>query len=111
MNGAEVYKFAVRQVPECIEKALSNAGVAASDIDLFVLHQANIRIIEAISKRLGAGMEHFPVNIDKTGNTSSASIPLLLDELNKGGRIKEGDMLVLSGFGGGLTYGACVMKW
>ncbi len=111
MNGAEVYKFAVRQVPECIEKALSDAGITASDVDLFVLHQANIRIIEAISKRLGAGMEHFPVNIHKTGNTSSASIPLLLDELNKEGKIKDGDTMVLSGFGGGLTYGACVLKW
>ena len=111
MNGAEVYKFAVRQVPDCIEKVLSDAGLKASDVDHFVLHQANIRIIEAISKRLGVGMDHFPVNIEKTGNTSSASIPLLLDELNKSGKLKDGDTMVLSGFGGGLTYGACVLKW
>lgn len=111
MNGGEVYKFAVRQVPDCIEKALVKADLKAEDIDLFVLHQANVRIIEAIAKRLKVGMEHFPVNADRVGNTSSAAIPLLLDELNKSGKIKPGMKLVLSGFGAGLTYGACVLRW
>ena len=77
----------------------------------FVLHQANLRIIEAIAKRLHVGMEHFPYNVDRVGNTSSAAIPLLLDELNKSGRIQKGQLLVLSGFGAGLTYGACVVRW
>ena len=111
MNGGEVYKFAVRQVPDCIEKALAKAELKAEDIDLYVLHQANIRIIEAIAKRLKVGMEHFPVNLDRVGNTSSAAIPLLLDELNKSGKIQKGQRLVLSGFGAGLTYGACVLRW
>ncbi|MBR1472564.1 MAG: ketoacyl-ACP synthase III [Lachnospiraceae bacterium] len=111
MNGGEVYKFAVRQVPDCIENALKKAGLTVADIDLFVLHQANVRIIEAIAKRLRAGMEHFPVNADRVGNTSSAAIPLLLDELRKSGKIQVGQRLVLSGFGAGLTYGACVMRW
>ncbi|MBO6207392.1 MAG: ketoacyl-ACP synthase III [Lachnospiraceae bacterium] len=111
MNGGEVYKFAVRQVPDCIEKTLEKAGLSVEDIDMFVLHQANVRIIEAIAKRLKADMEHFPVNADRVGNTSSAAIPLLLDELNKSGKIQKGQRLVLSGFGAGLTYGACVLRW
>ena len=111
MNGGEVYKFAVRQVPDTIEKALEKEGLSVADIDLFVLHQANVRIIEAIAKRLKADMSHFPVNADRVGNTSSAAIPLLLDELNKSGKIQKGQRLVLSGFGAGLTYGACVLRW
>ncbi|MBP5609386.1 MAG: ketoacyl-ACP synthase III [Lachnospiraceae bacterium] len=111
MNGGEVYKFAVRQVPDCIEKVLCKAGVSASEVDMFILHQANIRIIEAIAKRLDTGMERFPVNLSRVGNTSSAAIPLLLDELKKNDKIKSGQLLVLSGFGAGLTYGACVLRW
>ena len=111
MNGAEVYKFAVRQVPECIEEVLEKAGMNAGEIDHFVLHQANLRIIEAIAKRLGVVSERFPVNLDRVGNTSSAAIPILLDEMNKCGKIKPGDRLVLSGFGAGLTYGACALRW
>ncbi len=111
MNGAEVYKFAVRQVPECIDEVLETAGLSAGEIDHFVLHQANLRIIEAIAKRLGVAPERFPVNLDRVGNTSSAAIPILLDELNKCGKIKPGDRLVLSGFGAGLTYGACALRW
>lgn len=111
MDGREVFSFAVRQVPEVIREALEKAGMGVGDVDLFVLHQANKRIIEAISKRLSADMERFPMNLDKVGNTSSAAIPLLLDELNKSGRITLGMTLVLSGFGAGLTYGACVLRW
>ena len=111
MEGSEVYKFAVRTVPECIEKALAQAGLKTDEIDLYILHQANIRIIESIAKRLGVDKERFPHNLERVGNTSSAAIPLLLDELNKSGKIKRGAKLVLSGFGAGLTYGACVMRW
>ena len=111
MDGSEVYKFAVRQVPECIEEALDKAGLKPDDIDYYVLHQANIRIITSIAKRLGVSMEKFPYNLDRVGNTSSAAIPLLLDELNKRGKITKGTKLVLSGFGAGLTYGGCVLRW
>ena len=101
----------MRQVPDTIEKALEKISLTPADIDLYVLHQANVRIIEAIAKRLKVDMEHFPVNADRVGNTSSAAIPLLLDELNKSGKIQKGQRLVLSGFGAGRTYGACVLRW
>ena len=80
-------------------------------MDLFLLHQANRRIIEGISKRLGVDMARFPMNLERMGNTSSASIPLLLDELNRKGELRSGMRLVLSGFGAGLTCGACVLEW
>ena len=111
MNGQEVYRFAVKQVPACIDVALERAGLSVSDIDLFVLHQANVRIIEAVAKRLKVDMEKFPVNLDRVGNMSSATVPVLLDELNREGKLKAGQRLVLSGFGAGLTYGACVLEW
>ena len=78
---------------------------------MFVLHQANVRIIESVAKRLKTDISKFPMNLDKIGNMSSATIPVLLDELNRGGRIQDGNRLVLSGFGAGLTYGATVMVW
>lgn len=111
MDGREVYKFATRQVPACIREALEQAGLEAADIDLFVLHQANVRIIQSIARQLGVDQERFPVNLTHVGNTSSAAIPILLDELNKRGIIAKGQKIVLSGFGAGLTYGACVMVW
>ncbi|MBP5607044.1 MAG: ketoacyl-ACP synthase III [Lachnospiraceae bacterium] len=111
MDGSEVYKFAVRTIPECIEQLLKQAGLKACDIDMYILHQANIRIIGSIAKRLGVDAERFPHNLERVGNTSSAAIPLLLDELNKSDKIKRGAKLVLSGFGAGLTYGACLMCW
>lgn len=111
MNGQEVYKFATRQVPACINSALSKAKLGVEDIDLFVLHQANIRIIESVANRLKADISKFPVNLDRLGNMSSATIPVLLDELNRSGKIREGDRLVLSGFGAGLTYGASILVW
>lgn len=111
MDGREVFAFAVRQVPICIEEVLNKTGLTAEDVDLFVLHQANKRIIEGISKRLKADISKFPVNLDRVGNMSSAAIPVLLDELNSQGRLTSGITLVLSGFGAGLTYGACVLKW
>ena len=111
MNGQEVYKFATRQVPACINKALDKAGLCVDDVDLFILHQANVRIIESVAKRLKADIAKFPMNLDKVGNMSSATIPVLLDELNRSGKIKKGDRIVLSGFGAGLTYGASVLVW
>lgn len=111
MDGQEVYKFATKQVPACIQEALDKTGLAVADVDWFVLHQANVRIIESVAKRLKADIAKFPMNIHKIGNMSSATIPVLLDEWNRGGHIKEGDRLVLSGFGAGLTYGASILVW
>ena len=111
MNGQEVYKFAVRTVPKAILEALGEAGLTVSDIDLFILHQANIRIIESVAKRLKVPMEKFPTNLQECGNISAGSVPVLLDEINRAGRIKKGDKIVLAGFGGGLTWGAAVLEW
>lgn len=111
MDGQEVYKFATRQVPACIHDALAKANLTVEDVDLFILHQANVRIIESVAKRLKADISKFPMNLDKIGNMSSATVPVLLDELNRSGKIKKGDRLVLSGFGAGLTYGASILVW
>lgn len=111
MEGNEVFKFAVRVMPEAALEALRRAGVPAEEVDLFIPHQANIRIIDAAAKRLGIGSDKVFVNVQKYGNTSAASIPLALDEAIQAGRVKEGDTLVLVGFGGGLTWAASVVKW
>ena len=104
MNGQEVYKFAVKTVPKVIEKAVDKAGLKVEDIDLFVLHQANLRIIESVAKRLHQPMEKFPTNLEECGNISAASVPILLDNINKHGMICEGKKIVLAGFGAGLTW-------
>lgn len=111
MDGREIFKFAVSQVPKCIEELLTKADEDASNIDLVVLHQANLRIIASIAKRLNLDIEKFPSNVERVGNTSSASIPILLDEINKKGMLKRGMKLVMSGFGAGLTYGASLLVW
>lgn len=111
MNGQEVYKFAVRTVPDAIEKVLEKAGLKVDDIDLFLLHQANMRIIESVSKRLGQPMEKFPTNMQEYGNISAASVAILLDNANSAGMIKAGSKVVLAGFGAGLTWGATVLEW
>ena len=105
MDGQAVFKFAVKKVPEVIGELLQK------DIDLFVLHQANLRIIESVAKRMKTDLAKFPVNIEEYGNTSSASIPILLDELNKTGRFHKGQKIVLCGFGAGLTWGATLIEW
>jgi len=110
MDGREVFRFATRQVPEAILETLDKAGLEPEDIDLYILHQANLRIIESISKRLKVDMNHFPSNAQRVGNTSSASIPILLDEVRRAGRLKKGMKIVLSGFGAGLTYSACLLE-
>lgn len=111
MDGRAVYRFATRQVPVCIEQALQKAGMKAEEVDLFFLHQANLRILETIAKRLGIPMEKVPYNLDRYGNISSATIPVLLDEIKKRGKMVAGNKIVLAGFGAGLTYGACVLVW
>ena len=111
MDGREVFAFAVRQVPACIQEVLQRICLAPGDVDLYVLHQANRRIVEGIARRLAVEEDRFPMNLDRVGNMSSAAIPVLLDELNREGRLRPGMTLVLSGFGAGLTYGACVLRW
>lgn len=111
MDGQEVYKFAVHRVPEAIREAVARAGVSLEDIDLFILHQANIRIIESVSKRLKIPMEKIPVNLQECGNISAGSIPILLDFVNRRGMIQKGNKIVLAGFGAGLTWGASVLTW
>lgn len=111
MKGRKVFKFAVRVMGEAAEEVLAEAGLAKSDIDFFIPHQANIRIIDSAVKRLGLPMEKVLVNVDRYGNTSTASIPLALEEAVHSGRIKKGDNIVMVGFGAGLSWGAIALKW
>lgn len=111
MDGQEVYKFAVTTVPKSIMKALGEAGLQIEDIDYFALHQANIRIIQSVAKRLKVSEDKFPTSLDHCGNISAASVPILLDEMNQKGLLKAGMKIVLSGFGGGLTWGSAVIEW
>ena len=111
MDGQEVFKFAVSTVPKAIKEVLEKANVDKEEVDLFLLHQANERILQSVAKRLKVSIDKFPMNLDRYGNTSSASIAILLDELHRDGTIKRGDKLVLCGFGGGLTWGAIYLTW
>ena len=111
MDGREVFQFASRQVPVVLKEVIEKVNMTANEIDCFVLHQANSRIIECVSKRLGEPIEKFPMNIANVGNMSSASLPVLLDELNRGGKLKQGMKIAMAGFGAGLTYGGLVMEW
>lgn len=111
MVGKEVFKMAVTSSVSDIETVMKQAGITPEDVKYFILHQANIRIIDAIRQHLEQPTEKFPHNIEKYGNTSSASIPILLDEMKKENKIKAGDTLIFSAFGAGFTTGACVIKW
>ena len=111
MDGREVFQFAVRSVPEAIRRVLENNNLKTEEIDWFILHQANRRIVEAAARRLGMGIERFPMNLQEYGKTSSASIPILLHEMNRNGKLKKGQKLVLTGFGAGLSWGASVLEW
>ena len=111
MDGQEVYKFAVSTVPAAIKQVMDEAGLVESDIKYFLLHQANIRIIQSVAKRLKSDLDKFPITLDRCGNISAASVPILLDEVNKKGMLKCGDKIVLAGFGAGLTWSAAVMEW
>jgi 3-oxoacyl-[acyl-carrier-protein] synthase-3 len=94
-----------------MQYVLKQANVNKDDVTYFVLHQANLRIIDFIKSHFGATDEQFPINVNRYGNTSSVSIPLLLDELNKNGKLRKGDLLVFSAFGAGFTSAACVIEW
>lgn len=111
MAGAEVFKFAVRIMGNAAEEALRKAGLTKSDIDLLVPHQANMRIIQSSLNKLGMTEDNCMINIDKYGNMSAASIPVALAEADEQGRVKEGDCVLLVGFGGGLTWGASALIW
>lgn len=111
MRGNETFKVAVNTMCASINDALKSNGLTANDIKLFIPHQANLRIIQAIGKKLNVPMERFMINLDRYGNTSAASIPIALDEAVKEGRIEEGDNILLEAFGGGLTWGAVLIKW
>ncbi|NJN21074.1 MAG: beta-ketoacyl-ACP synthase 3 [Leptolyngbya sp. RL_3_1] len=111
MNGKEVYRFAVKRVPEVIEKALFHADLTAADIQWLVLHQANQRILDAVADRLKVPSERVVSNMARYGNTSAASIPLALDEAVRDNRIQPGDIVASSGFGAGLTWGAAIFEW
>ena len=109
--GSDVFKFAVSTVPKTIFELLDKAGVTADDIDLFVCHQANMRIIESVAKKCKQSLDKFFVNLDEYGNTSSASIPIALSELNQKGMLKPGMKIICVGFGGGLTWGGAYIEW
>ncbi len=111
MSGNDVFKFAVKVMGEAAVKALENSGLSHTDVDCLIPHQANIRIIQSAAKRLKLPMEKVVINVDNYGNTSAASIPLAMDEAMKNGRLKNNDIVVLVGFGAGLTWASCVIKW
>ncbi|SMC67244.1 beta-ketoacyl-ACP synthase III [Sporomusa malonica] len=111
MNGNDVFKFAVKVMGEAAVKALEDAGLNSGDVDCLIPHQANIRIIQSAAKRLKLPLDKVMVNVDKYGNTSAASIPIALDEAVHSGKIKQGDTVVLVGFGAGLTWASAVIKW
>lgn len=111
MDGNDVFKHAVRGMEEAACAALDCNGLTRTDLSLLIPHQANRRIIDAIAKRLELPPEKVMINIHKYGNTSSASIPISLDEANRSGRLKPGDLVMLDAFGGGFTYGSALMRW
>jgi 3-oxoacyl-[acyl-carrier-protein] synthase-3 len=111
MNGREVFRFATRVIIDSAARVLAQCGRSIEEIDLFVPHQANLRIIDAAVHRMGIPRNRVCINLERYGNTSCASIPLCLDEARAAGRLREGDLVLLMGFGAGLTWGACLMEW
>lgn len=111
MDGSEVFKFASRIVPKITREVLEGTGLDAKDIDIIIPHQANVRIINSAAKRLGISTDKFFINIEKYGNTSAGSVPLALSEAVEQGLIKKGDNVLLLGFGSGLTWAGCILKW
>jgi 3-oxoacyl-[acyl-carrier-protein] synthase-3 len=111
MQGNEVFKVAVRSMTEVAKIALDANNMTVEDIDLFIPHQANIRILDATAKRIGFRDDQVYINVDRFGNTSAATIPLALDEANRAGRIKKGDILLLDAFGGGFTWASVMLRW
>jgi len=111
MQGNEVFKVAVRSLYDVAMEALDANGLKAADLDLFIPHQANRRILEATAKRLQLSDEQVFINVDRFGNTSGASIPIALDEANRSGRIKPGDYILFDAFGGGFTWASALVRW
>ncbi|MGZ6297211.1 MAG: beta-ketoacyl-ACP synthase III [Candidatus Limnocylindrales bacterium] len=111
MKGAETYRYATRTMALTVKVALEQAGIHPDDVTLFVPHQANVRIIDAVGRQLGIGLERVYVNVDRYGNTSAASVPIALSEAIDAGRVKPGDIVVFVAFGSGYTSGACVVEW
>ena len=111
MRGNELFKVAVRSLEEVSRRVIEQGGVQPGDIDLFIPHQANLRITEAVRERLGVPAEKVYSNINRVGNTSSASIPICLDECVRSGRIKKGDLVLMSAFGAGVTWGSVLVRW
>ncbi len=111
MEGQEVFKFVIRTIPLTIQQVIEKNNYTKEDIRYYVLHQANQRILESVAKKLKEPIEKFPMNLDKYGNTSAASIPILLDKMNKKNMLSRGDKIILSGFGGGLTWGTILIEW
>jgi 3-oxoacyl-[acyl-carrier-protein] synthase-3 len=111
MKGNEVFKVAVRMFSDCAERILKTNGFTAADLDLFVPHQANLRIIEAAVKRLKVPMERVVINVDRYGNTGAASVYVALEEAWSTGRLKTGDLVLMAAFGGGFTWGAALLRW
>jgi 3-oxoacyl-[acyl-carrier-protein] synthase-3 len=111
MEGRDVYRHAVMMITDVIEETLTESGCTADDIDWFVPHQANVRIIDASAKKLGIPSEKVIRTVDRHGNTSAASIPLALSVAQRDGRIKRGDLLLLEAMGGGFTWGAVLLRW
>ena len=111
MQGQETYKFAVTSMVRDVRQVMEEAGITGEQVKAVIPHQANYRIVEAIAKRMKLPIDRFPMNIERYGNTSGATIPILLDELNREGRLNRGDKIVLAGFGAGLTWGASLLEW
>ena len=111
MNGREVYRFAVQALPEALTEAFDANGVTASQIDHVVSHQANIRIVESVLDRVGIPMERCWTNLERYGNTSSASLPLSLDEANRAGVLKKGDLIAMMAIGAGMAWGSALLRW
>ncbi|HTP30166.1 MAG TPA: beta-ketoacyl-ACP synthase III [Anaeromyxobacteraceae bacterium] len=111
MNGKEVFKFAVRALEDCCREALVANHMAASDIDHVIVHQANKRIVDATLQRLGISPSRCFMNLERYGNTSAASVPMTLDEANRDGRFKSGDMLLVTAIGAGMAWGSCIIRW
>lgn len=111
MNGREIFKFATKIIAEGVKKILEDTDVSLDEIKYIIPHQANSRIISAAAKRLGIDKDKFYINLDKVGNTSSASVPIALNEMYEKGMLQKGDKVILVAFGGGLTYGAALIEW
>jgi 3-oxoacyl-[acyl-carrier-protein] synthase-3 len=111
MNGREVFKFATRVLVSSAEAVLDRCGVAVEEVDVYVPHQANVRIMDHAAQRLGIPRERMVVNVDRYGNTSSGSIPLALSDAQRDGRLKKGDVVLMTGMGAGLTWGSALMEW